>query len=124
VERDPLDQAGQDFLRRSQRIGIHLRAIYGYCTFLRNGGRRRERIVCRASRQNWVGHLPSGIARERQRLTEAVRKLDEILRTVEQSEIFRDFSDSKRSRASKKRTKQVRVKTRGSFYTGSTLSGP
>ena len=36
VERDPLDQAGQDFLCRSQRIGIHLQAIYGACAFLRN----------------------------------------------------------------------------------------
>jgi hypothetical protein len=48
---------------------------------------------------------------------EAVRKRDEISQTIEQSKIFRDFSDSKRSKASKKRTKQVRVKMRGSFYT-------
>ena len=37
VKGDPLDQAGQDFLCRSQRIGIHLQAIYGACAFLRNG---------------------------------------------------------------------------------------
>jgi hypothetical protein len=48
---------------------------------------------------------------------EAVRKLGEILQTIEQSNIFRDFSDSERSKASKKRTKPVRVKSRGSFYT-------
>ena len=48
VEGDPLNQAGQDFLRRSQRIGIHLQAIYGASAFLRNGRGRSERIVCRA----------------------------------------------------------------------------
>jgi hypothetical protein len=36
---------------------------------------------------------------------EAVRKLGEILRLVEQSEICRDFFASKRSEGSKKRTK-------------------
>jgi hypothetical protein len=55
-----------------------------------------------------VGPLPA----------EAVRKLGEILKTIEQSKIFRDFSDSEGSKASKKRTKPVRVKTRGSFFRG------
>ena len=41
VERDPLVQARQGFLRGSHRIGIHVQAIYGACTFLRNGGRPR-----------------------------------------------------------------------------------
>ena len=36
---------------------------------------------------------------------------------VEQSENFRDFFDSARSEASKKRTKRVRVKTPNSFLT-------
>jgi len=42
---------------------------------------------------------------ERLNSTEAVRKLGEILRLVEQSEICRDFFASKRSEGSKKRTK-------------------
>ena len=50
VERDPLDKAGQDLLRRSQRIGIHLRAIYGSCDFLRNGGRHCDWAVCERRR--------------------------------------------------------------------------
>ena len=50
---------------------------------------------------------------------EAVRKLGGILQTVEQSKIFRDFFDLEGSKASLKRTKQVRVKTRGSFHTAS-----
>src|SRR6516165_7113948 len=54
---------------------------------------------------------------------EAVWKLGEILQTIEQSKIFRDFFDSERLKASQKRTKQARVKTRGSFYTASTQSG-
>jgi len=29
VEGDPLDKAGQDFLRRAWRIGIHLQPIFG-----------------------------------------------------------------------------------------------
>jgi hypothetical protein len=49
--------------------------------------------------------------------TEAVRKLGEILQTIEQSKIFRDFFDSGRSKTSQKRTKQARVKTRKSFHT-------
>ena len=48
---------------------------------------------------------------------EAVWKLGEILQTIEQSKIFRDFFDSERFKASQKRTKQARVKTRRSFYT-------
>jgi hypothetical protein len=38
---------------------------------------------------------------------------------MKQSKTFRDFFDSERSEASQKRTKQARVKTRGSFYTAS-----
>jgi hypothetical protein len=53
---------------------------------------------------------------------EAVWKLGEILQTIEQSKIFRDFFDSERFKASQKRTKQARVKTRGRFYTGRTAS--
>jgi len=37
--------------------------------------------------------------RDRPVSTEAVSKLDENLQTIEQSEIFRDFFDSERSRA-------------------------
>ena len=48
---------------------------------------------------------------------EAVWKLGEILQTIEQSKIFRDFFNSERFKASQKRTKQARVKTSGSFYT-------
>jgi hypothetical protein len=55
--------------------------------------------------------------------TEAVWKVGEILQTIEQSKIFRDFFDSERSKPSQKRTKQARVKTRKSFYTASTQSG-
>ena len=51
-------------------------------------------------------------------------KLGEILQTIEQSKIFRDFFDSERSKASQKRTKQARVKTPKRFYTASTLSAP
>jgi hypothetical protein len=51
-----------------------------------------------------------------------VWKLGEILQTIEQSKIFRDFFDSERFKASQKRTKQARVKTRGSFYATSALS--
>jgi hypothetical protein len=51
--------------------------------------------------------------------TEGVWKLGEILQTIEQSKIFRDFFDSERYKASQKRTKQARVKTRGRFYTAS-----
>jgi hypothetical protein len=58
---------------------------------------------------------------------QAVRKLGEILKAMAQSEIFRDFFASKRSEASKKRTKKGRVKTRPSFLTawcaGMTASG-
>jgi hypothetical protein len=43
---------------------------------------------------------------------------------IGRSKILRDFFDSERSKASKERTKQVRVKTRGSFYTASTLRCP
>ena len=50
-------------------------------------------------------------------------KLGEILQTIEQSKIFRDFFDSERFKASQKRTKQARVKTSGSFYTASVESG-
>jgi len=46
-----------------------------------------------------------------------VWKLGEISQTIEQSKIFRDFFDSERFKASQKRTKQARAKTRGSFYT-------
>jgi hypothetical protein len=49
-----------------------------------------------------------------------VWKLGEILQTIEQSKIFRDFFDSERSKASQKRTKQARARTRGSFYTATT----
>lgn len=55
--------------------------------------------------------------REGQQWVEAVRKLREILQATAQSEISRDFFDSERSEASKKRTKQGHVKTLGSFYT-------
>jgi len=48
-----------------------------------------------------------------------VWKLGESLQTIEQSKIFRDFFDSERFKASQKRTKQARVKTRGRFYTAS-----
>ena len=48
---------------------------------------------------------------------QAVRKLGEILQAMAQREIFRDFFASKRSEASKKRTKKGRVKTRPSFLT-------
>ena len=51
-------------------------------------------------------------------------KLGEILRTIEQSKIFRDFFDSERFEASQKRTKQARVKTRGRFYTCLDVYGP
>ena len=44
--------------------------------------------------------------------------------TIEQSKIYRDFFDFECSKAPQKRTKQARVKTRGSFYTASTQSGP
>ena len=54
----------------------------------------------------------------------AVWKLGEILQTIEQSKIFRDFFDSERFKASQKRTKQARVKTRGSYYTASPDSEP
>ena len=47
-----------------------------------------------------IGPGPEG-----QERVEAVRKLGEILRLVEQSEICRDFFASKRSEGSKKRTK-------------------
>ncbi len=72
--------------------------------------KRRQAVVTAASvrRHNWA---------------EAVRKLGEILQTIEQSKIFSDFSDSERSKASKKRTKQVRGKTPGSFHTASAESG-
>jgi hypothetical protein len=50
---------------------------------------------------------------------EAVWKLGEILQTIEQSKIFRDFFDSTHFKTSQKRTKQARVKTRGRFHTGS-----
>ena len=43
---------------------------------------------------------------------EAVWKLGEILQTIEQSKIFRDFFNSERFKASQKLTKQARVKTR------------
>jgi hypothetical protein len=46
-----------------------------------------------------------------------VWKLGEILQGIEQSKIFRDFFDSERFKASQKRTKQARVKTRGRFHT-------
>jgi hypothetical protein len=49
---------------------------------------------------------------------QAMRKLGEILQTVAQSKNFRDFFDSARSEASKKRTKRGRVKTPNSFHTG------
>jgi hypothetical protein len=39
-------------------------------------------------------------------------KLGEILQTIEQSKIFRDFFNAERFKASQKRTKQARVKTR------------
>ena len=62
------------------------------------------------------GELSGGTARaegrgvspqrgERAKSTEAVRKLSEILQTIAQSEIFRDFFASKRSVGSKRRTK-------------------
>jgi hypothetical protein len=55
VKGDPLDQAGQDFLRRSRRIGIHLQPIFGARAALRKGGRHCERMVCmRAIRANPV----------------------------------------------------------------------
>jgi hypothetical protein len=50
-------------------------------------------------------------------MTEAVGKLSEILQTTAQSKIFRDFFASERSETSKKRTKQIRLKTRWSFHT-------
>jgi hypothetical protein len=52
-----------------------------------------------------------------------VWKLGEILQTIEQSKIFRDFFNAERFKASQKRTKQARVKTRVSFYTASVDSG-
>jgi hypothetical protein len=48
-----------------------------------------------------------------------VRKLSEILQTTAQSKIFRDFFASEGSESSKKRTKQIRLKTRRSFHTAS-----
>jgi hypothetical protein len=50
---------------------------------------------------------------------EGVRKLGEILQTTARSKIFRDFFVSERSEASKKRTKQIRLKAGWSFYTAS-----
>jgi hypothetical protein len=42
------------------------------------------------------------------------------LQMIARSEILGDFLDSARSQASKKRTKEVRAKTCGSFHTAST----
>jgi hypothetical protein len=53
-----------------------------------------------------------------------VRKLSEILQTTEQSKIFRDFFASEGSESSKKRTKQIRLKTRRSFHTASVDCAP
>jgi hypothetical protein len=50
--------------------------------------------------------------------TQVERKLGEILQSVAQSKNFRNFFDSARSEASKKRTKRGRVKTPNSFHTG------
>jgi hypothetical protein len=57
--------------------------------------------------------------RTRSLWVEAVRKLSEILQTTAQSKIFRDFFASEGSESSKKRTKQIRLKTRRSFHTAS-----
>jgi hypothetical protein len=101
--------------------GADFRAPRGRVAFLRHDGfaSRRDFVRGLAGRSLAISR-PVGTSQ----LGGGRVKLGENLQNIEQSKIFRDFFDSERSKASQKRTKQVRARTRGSFHTASADSAP